>query len=193
MLSLLLSPNTSCPKTCFIKRYCRVNQLQSKLPTGTRDHASHSPVAPFVASPPAEEVRPPCCHPCFADVSAQKSDVQALKTLRDQRKVPFWRLAHGCRLHKRKIRPRGECWGSDAWCHADTHKTYFPSEGLLEGSLPKRLAAEGHWRCFVSPRLSVLVVAGGLSPLPAALVRQSPPSSSSPASLPWWAGGKSLG
>ena len=109
------------------------------------------------------------------------ADVWALKTPRDQIKVPFWRLVHGCGLHKRKIRPRGDYWGSDAWCHADTHKTHFPSEGLLEGSLPKPLAAEGHWHCFISQRLSVLLVAGGLSP--ACSPWQAEPSSLPLASL----------
>lgn len=41
------------------------------------------------------------------------------------------------------------------------HKPHFPSKGLLEGSLPKPLAAEGYWHCFVSPRLSVLFMVGG--------------------------------
>lgn len=47
---------------------------------------------------------------------------------------------------------------------------HFLSEGLLEESLSKPLWAQGHWHCFVSLSLSVLLVTGELSTLAAASV-----------------------
>lgn len=89
-----------------------------------------------------------------------------IQTLKRQRKVLFWRLVHGCGVHKRKIRVRGECWGLGACCHAGTHKMHFPCEGLLEGPLLKLLVVEWHWKCFISLRLSVILVVIAFSPSP---------------------------